>query len=167
MSDKKLVERLLARGTDDAGCLVWQGCSCNGHPAYRIGGRIQLVRRTLFTELVGPLDGRIVRMTCGTKGCITPKHIEAISRTAFAHEMGALGKMSGPVRSASIQRAHRARPEAKLTQAGVDRIRLGTETATALAKALGVGAGHIRKVMAGTVHRDYAASPWSGLGARA
>lgn len=166
MSDEKLVERLLARGADDAGCLVWQGCSCNGHPAYRIGGRTQLVRRTLFTELVGPLDGRIVRMTCETKGCISLGHIEAISRAAFAHEMGALGKMSGPVRSASIQRAHRARPDAKMTQAGVDRIRSSIETPAALSRALKISEKYAGKVRAGTAQREYAASPWSGLGAR-
>jgi hypothetical protein len=157
-----LSDRLLARAHDDAGCLVWDGFCTEGHPAHRLNGRTAMVRRTLFTELFGPLEGRIARMTCETPLCIKPRHITAMSRSELYLLLGS-AVMGGAVRSASIQRAHRAGPSAKLKPEDVRRIRDGSESAVVLSAALGVSAAHVRKVRLHKVQRDYVASPWAGL----
>ena len=160
-----LVQRLLARTTEDGDCLIWQGACCNGHPAHRHNGPTVMVRRTLFTELLGPLKGRMVRMTCSTPLCVNPEHIQAVTRQQIAADLGKQGVMGGLVRSASIQRTKRLIGITRLTPMDVHRIRTSNETGVALAAALGVSQAHVSKVRLHKAHRDYS-SPFAGLGAR-
>ena len=158
-------DHLLANTQEDGDCLIWLGGCCNGHPAHRSGTKTALVRRTLWTQLRGPIEpGKIIRRTCETQICVNPEHLEKTTYKRLGLQLGALGHMSSQTRSAAIARAKRAGPQAKLTDADVARIRTGDEPPAELAKALGVHAGTVYKIRSGTHRRDFS-SPWQGLGA--
>lgn len=153
-----------SHSTDDAGCLIWQRSTCNGHPAIRRGEKTQLVRRLLWVEAHGEIPaGQIVRMTCESPLCVNPEHLSLTTFAKLGKQLGALGIMSGPVRSAAIARAKRA-TQAKLNDAAVRDIRSSTETGVVLAARYGVAQAHISKVQKHKAWRDFS-SPFSGLGA--
>jgi hypothetical protein len=163
MTDK--ATQLLGNTIEDGDCLIWLGGCCNGHPAHRSGTQTALVRRTLWTELRGPIEpGKIIRCTCNRHRFVNIAHAEKTTYKRLGTQLGALGYMSGPVRSAAIARAKRAGPQAKLTDADVLRIRNGDEQPDQLAKALAIHIGTVYRIRRGTHRRDFS-SPWMGLGA--
>ena len=159
----KITEKLLANTLDDGGCLVWQGCCANGHPAVTIGGKQLLVRRVLWEEMNGPLKpGEIVRCTCKTPKCIKPECAIKTTQGKLAKEMGAAGLMSGPVRSAAIAKAKRSGNQSKLSDEAVRELRASDEFVPDLAARLGISEGHAYKVRRSAARRDYS-SPFAGL----
>lgn len=160
-----MMQALLSHTIEDCGCLIWQRSCCNGHPAARLDGKTVLVRRVLWAALHGEIPaGRIVRMTCESALCINPEHMELTSYKKLGKQLGALGVMSGPVRSAAIARAKR-KTHAKLTDAAVRDIRSSSERGRVLAARHGVSQAHISKVQKHKAWRDFS-SPFAGLGAR-
>ena len=158
--------RLADRTQEDGACLIWKGGCCNGHPATRHNGKTVLVRRLLWQELHGEIPaGHIVRMTCECKKCIEPAHMKCTTYQRLAKQLGALGVMSGPVRSAAIQKAKRNSKQCKLTLDAVRAIRASDETTIVLAARYGVAQAHISKVRKHKCQIDYQ-SPFTGLGAR-
>lgn len=156
-------ERLLRLAVEDGDCLIWTMSCANGHPSVRINGKVVLVRRAIWEDMHGPIEpGKILRCTCGSPKCINPEHTVKTTYQRLAKELGAIGVMSGPVRSAKIAATKRAGPTAKLTDADVVRIRTGNETGVALALELGVNEATISRVRLGKVRKDYR-SPWGGL----
>jgi len=150
---------------DDAGCSVWLHSCCNGHPAMRKDGKLTLVRRAIWQDEHGQIEaGKIVRMTCETQKCINPEHMVLTTYKSLAKQMGALGKMSGPLRSAKIAAVKRAK-YAKLTDENVREIRSSNETRRAMAKRFQVSEKHISAILSGHRWREFT-SPWAGLGAR-
>lgn len=159
------LERLAHLYEEDGACLVWKGGCCNGHPAMRKDGKTVLVRRVLWQEQNGDIPpGHIVRMTCECKKCIEPAHMVCTTHQKLAKQMGALGVMSGPVRSAAIARAKR-KTHAILTDEAVADIRTEKEFGYVYAERYGVSAGHVSKVQKHKARRDFG-SPFAGLGAR-
>lgn len=159
------LERLSKFYEEDGSCLIWKGGCCNGHPATRHNGKTVLVRRLLWQELHGEIPaGHIVRMTCECKKCIEPTHMKCTTYQRLGKELGAKGIMSGPVRSAAIQRTKR-KTQGKLTIEAVRAIRASDETTVALAVRYGVAQAHISKVRKHKCQIDYQ-SPFTGLGAR-
>lgn len=163
-----LESRLLAKTQDDAGCHVWNGALCNGHPAFGmyVDGvrKTLLVRRALWEDRNGKIPaGHIVRCTCGTPRCVTCLELTTFAK--LGKQLGALGVMGGPVRSAAIARTKRAGPHAKLTDADVARIRNGGETTVLLGRELGIAQATVSKIRLHKLRRDFS-SPFAGLGAR-
>jgi hypothetical protein len=155
-------EDIQHRTIDDAGCAIWQHSCSNGHPSMRYQGKTQLVRRVLWEALHGPIEaGKIIRCTCGSKKCVNPEHFEITTYKKLGKELGAVGVMSGPIRSAAIARAKR-KTSAKLTQAAVDDIRTSNETTVTLAKKYGIAQSHASRVKRQQAWRDFS-SPWAGL----
>jgi HNH endonuclease len=160
-----MIENLLHHCTEDADCFLWRRACCNGHPAMKVGTKTKLVRRVLWESANGPIPvGCIVRVTCGHALCINPKHTELTTYQRLGKQLGALGVMSGPVRSAAIQRAKRKL--GKLSIDDVRAIRASDETGVVLAAKYGVAQAHISKVRLHKSQIDYH-SPFAGLGARA
>lgn len=154
---------LLENTREDGDCMIWLGACCNGHPAHGSKGKIVMVRRTLWEQVHGPIErGRIIRCACETPKCVNPDHLTKTTRQRLAKQLGALGLMSGPVRSAKIAAVKRAGPQAKLTDADVKRIRYGSETGAALARELGVSPGTVSGIRRGQQRREFS-SPWAGL----
>lgn len=157
-----MLTKILQHTNDDAGCDVWQRGCCNGHPAMRHQGKTQLVRRLIWTEMHGTITpGVVVRMQCETHLCVNPEHMHLMTRGKLAQELGALGLMSGLVRSAAIARTKR-KTHAKLTSAQAKEIRASTETGVVMSKKYGVSQPRISKVRLGKGFRDFE-SPWAGL----
>jgi len=159
------LERLSNLYEEDGACLVWKGGCCNGHPAMRKNGKTVLVRRVLWQELKGEIPpGHIVRMTCECKKCIEPAHMVCTTHQKLAKQMGAMGIMSGPVRSAAIARAKR-KTHAKLNDEAVIVIRGSDELGRVLADRFGVTQSYISKIQKHKARREFS-SPFAGLGAR-
>lgn len=151
---------------EDCDCLVWTRSCCNGHPAMRVGTKTNLVRRVLWTELHGEIPaGHIVHMTCTTPKCVQPEHLELTTYKKLGKQLGALGIMSGPVRSAAIARAKR-KTHGKLSDEAVRDIRNSDEPGRVLAERHGVSQAHVSKVQKHKAWREFS-SPFNGLGARA
>ena len=152
------------RTIDDAGCAVWRFSCCNGHPAMRKDGKTMLVRRAIWQDLHGEIEaGKIIRMTCETPKCIHPEHMTLTTYKRLAKEMGAQGKMSGPVRSAKIAATKRAK-YGKLTAEAVSDIRSSPETGRLMAAKYGVDEKHISRIRLNHCWKQFS-SPWAGLGA--
>ena len=140
---------------DDAGCAVWRLSCCNGHPAIRKNGKIVLVRRAVWTDEHGEIpDGKIIRMTCETPKCIHPEHMELTTYKKVAKQLGAIGVMSGSVRSAKIAETKRKK-YAKLTPDAVHEIRTSNETGRAMAKKYKVNEKHISQIRLNKCWKDF------------
>lgn len=162
----ELSDKLIGSTKDDGGCKIWRGACTNGHPSTRLNGKCQLVRRVVWSELNGPIEsGKIIRCTCQTPGCINPEHLEKTTYKKLGKEMGAIGLMSGPVRSAKIAATKRASKQSKITEADARRIRYGNETLAVLAAELGINQAHVSKIRIGKAWREFS-NPFQGLGAR-
>lgn len=148
---------------DDGDCLNWKrGCS-NGHPCIRLNGQTVLVRRALWVGLHGKIEkGKIIRMTCGSKKCINPDHMECTTFKKLGKELGAIGVMSGLKRIAAIAKTKRAGSQAKLNSNDVFEIRSSNETTVSLAKKFGVAQAHISKIRKNKCWREFN-SPWASL----
>lgn len=165
MTPDQLPPAIARHVKDDAGCLVWTSSCSNGHPSRTVDGKTRLVRRELWERVHGPIKpGHIIRCTCETPKCIDPDHCEQTTYKKLGQQLGALGVMSGPVRSAKIAATKRAGPQAKITDADVHRIVYGTETLATLARELNINQGTVSKIRRRTCRRDFS-SPWAGLGA--
>lgn len=156
---------LLQHTIEDGDCMVWTRSCCNGHPAARIEGKTVLVRRVLWAQALDDIPaGHIVRMTCNTPLCVNPDHIELTTYQRLGKQLGALGVMSGPVRSAAIARAKR-KTHGKLSDEAVRDIRTSNELGRVLAARHGVSQAHVSKVQKHKAWREFS-SPFNGLGAR-
>jgi biotin operon repressor len=67
--------RLPKQPTD---CWIWQGpLSADGYPNKTFGGKQISGRRFIWQTLFGPLpDSLVLRMTCETRDCVNPYHME-------------------------------------------------------------------------------------------
>lgn len=158
-----LLDSIRHLATEDGDCLIWRGACCSGHPSMRKNGRNVLVRRELYADTHGPIKkGAILRVTCGHLRCIEPSHAKLTTYRGVAVECGALGLMSGVVRSARIAATKRAGPQAKVSDADVRAIRESDETGAALAKRYRISEGMVSKYRLGKCRKDHV-SPWAGL----
>lgn len=158
---------LLARTTDDAGCLVWAGRvhSQSGAPLVDHQGKSRMARRLLLALLgrtVRPSD--FVRCRCGTPGCIHPDHLVVLPRATHMREVAASPNRNEAVRRAKIAATRRAR-HAVLTPEQVQEIRASDESGAAIARRLGVGKSTTNSIRRGEAWADHT-SPWAGMGAR-
>lgn len=155
-----------ARVRVDGDCLVWTGAISNGHPSCKVNGRQSTVRRRQHELLHGPIPaGKVLRMTCGNKLCVRDAHCKVATRQQVAKECGALGLMSGLLRTARIAEVKRASSQAKITQADAQAIRRSEEPASAVAARYGLSASSIHRIRRGEVRREFAGNVWAGLGA--
>jgi hypothetical protein len=92
--------------------------------------------------------------------------MQSTTQKKLCIELGAMGVMGGPVRSAKLSAVVRTSSRAKLDMTAVDRIRSSSETGAALALDLGVSEQVISRVRSHQAWRNYS-SPFAGLGALA
>lgn len=160
---KNVLHHLLGKTIDDAGCLVWQGGCSNGHPSARVNGKTQLVRRVIWEALRGQIpSGKVIRMTCETPLCINPDCMSLTTHQAIAKANGAMGLMSGVVRSAAIARAKQASALA-INYDIVHTIRTSDATGVDLAMQFGVSQNLISKVRTNKTWKQWANNPFAGL----
>ncbi len=60
-------------------CWLWQGSTCEGIGTLKVDGKIRSVRQVVWEAfgVTPPLAGRKVRLACGRKDCVNPKHLVA------------------------------------------------------------------------------------------
>lgn len=159
-----LMAYVAPRVQEDGDCLRWLGYCFNGHPAGTVDGRKVLIRRELWAAKHGPIPkGRIIRCTCETPLCV--EHIEATTYQAVAKELGALGVMSGPVRSARIAAVKRASAQAKITQDDARAIRSSAEPERVLSERYGLSMCVVGRIRRSETRREFVGNVWAGLGA--
>jgi hypothetical protein len=69
---------------ETTGCWNWLGAKLRGGSGVvRVGQKTQLAYRVFFTFFVGVLlAGVVIHHLCKNSGCVNPRHLEAISKSA-------------------------------------------------------------------------------------
>jgi hypothetical protein len=163
----ELAERIKANTVEDGDCLRWTAGCCSGHPAMRWGDKKSaMVRRVLWEEVNGPIPpGKILRCTCETPKCVNIEHAKLATYRGVALELGAVGVMSGPVRSARIAAVKRAGKQSRISQDDARTIRESEDKGADLAQRYGISEGTVSKIRLGKVRREFGGNVWQGLGA--
>lgn len=160
-----LFAKIEANSYEDADCLRWNRGNCNGHPAMRWEGKTTLVRRALWESVNGAIPaGKVIKCTCENKDCVNLEHLELMTYKKIALQCGALGLMSGPIRTAKIAATKQAK-YGKLTLDIADKIRASNKTGVALAAEFNLTQSRVSKIIRNEAWSRPIASPWAGLGA--
>ena len=153
-----------AHVVEDGDCLRWVGPFSNGSPIRRLHGKYITIRRYLYEVAHGPIPaGKVMRCTCGMNACVNLEHARLTTHSSIAKECGALGLMSGAVRSAKIAAAKRAGPQAKITQDDVRAFRASDEPAAVFARRHGISQSTACKIRRNEIRREFAGNPWAAL----
>jgi hypothetical protein len=164
VTDDDIARYIAARVIEDGDCLRWTGFRVNGHPAGAIGPLKFLVRREVWQAAHGEIPpGRILRCTCETPLCVNLEHLRCTTYQSVAKECGALGLMSGRVRSARIADVKRAGRQAKISQADAEVIRGSDAKGVELAEQFGISPSTVSKIRRGECRREFRANPFAGL----
>lgn len=159
-----LLDYVGARTAEDGDCLRWTGTLYNGHPGGTLDRKKILIRRALYERANGPIPaGKIIRCTCNTPLCVQLKHCKLTTYRDVAKECGALGLMSGPVRSARIAATKRAGTQAKISQDDARAIRASEEPQIVLAERYHIAQATVSKIRLWQVRREFVGNPWTGL----
>jgi HNH endonuclease len=126
-------------------------------------GKTQLVRRVLWDSVNGQIpSGKVIKCTCESHDCVNIEHLELTTHKKIALQCGALGLMSGPVRTAKIA-ATKQKTHGKLTLDIADEIRSSDKTGVALSIEYCLPQSKISKIIRGKAWVRPIASPWAGL----
>lgn len=159
-----LLDYVRARCVEDGDCLRWTGTLYNGHPGGTLDRKKILIRRALYERANGAIPaGKIIRCSCGTPLCVELEHCQLTTYRGVAKECGALGLMSGPVRSARIAEAKRAGDQAKVTQHEARVIRVSDQPLRVLAERYGISESTVSRIKRSEVRREFVGNPWMGL----
>ena len=169
MSTAVTLEDIKARCVEEGECWIWLGTvSDSGYPIMkRDGGPCLLVRRVAIA-----LDGRApkprqpVACTCDDKRCVAPAHLKLSTWTKVGKSAAAKGAFSGKARCAKVAAGRRAKNDVKLTPEIALVIRESQESGPVLAQRYGVNRSLINAIKRGEAWKEYANTPFSGLGAR-
>ncbi len=166
------LDRIVAKCEWDGDCLLWRGkVGPQGNPAAteRIDGKDKYVavrRRTFLgyhPEVVGIKSNERINTKCGNHACLAPDHLIKVTtrqqakltveRISEADKMNRARKISEKMRRHSV-----------ITPEMLEEIRRSTDGPYVTAKRLGIKNGSIVcRIMSGTGHKDYRATPFSGL----
>jgi hypothetical protein len=138
MMDDRFAERFFAKidiPDDENDCWTWLACkNALGYGNIGLSGHILLAHRASYELLVGTIpDGMCILHSCDNPSCVNPNHLRIGTRQDNMDDKVSRGRCS-------CLRGENA-PNAKLTQAEVDAIRLeytGAMTQTRLAAKYGV-----------------------------
>lgn len=62
------------------GCWLWDATSRNGYCSIRAGGRYEMVHRSVYKMLVGPIpEGLTIDHLCRNRCCVNPDHLEPVT----------------------------------------------------------------------------------------
>lgn len=156
-----LVQRLLARTTEDGDCLIWTARLSHsaGHPKWQNFS----ARRLLWEAQRGPLKAsQLITSTCGNPKCLA--HLAITNKAEIARKTNADPRVKAIKRAKSMAIS---RKSAKLTMEKAREIRNSEQGNQELAALYGVSHALISKVRTHQAWLEPATSPFAGLGARA
>jgi hypothetical protein len=173
---KLTLETLPRYATECGDCLLWnQGLHCKGYPQANIDGRPQLVRRYIFTELLGREipKGCVVSSRCNEKLCIAPGCLMAMRWGKVQERSYRTGQRGGASEYAARLRSAERQGRLRLDWDKVREIRRRPDSATLveLAAEFGVSRRCIWDVRRGVSWRQQMPASsvfsWSGPAATA
>ncbi|WP_315125266.1 hypothetical protein [Comamonas antarctica] len=163
------LDDIKARCVEEGDCWIWQGAvSDAGYPIMkRYGGPCLLVRRVAIA-LAGrePKPRQPVACTCDDKRCVAPAHLKLSTWSKVGKTAAAKGSYSGKARCAKVSAGRRANGNLKLNAEIARTIRESVESGPVLSARYGVNRSLINAIKRGDIWKEYANSPFSGLGAR-
>lgn len=88
MTHQDLVRFTGKCSVSDEGCWVWRGTvTTAGYGHFVHGGKPRKAHRLSYEHFVGPIPpGQIVHHECGTKACVNPGHLRAVTHREHAAE---------------------------------------------------------------------------------
>ena len=160
----RLLEYLRERTVEVGDCWEWNGCVQHRGltPMMRWDGVARGVRRVL-AELKGmPVAGRMTTARCLNRLCVSPDHVQVLTRRQLQIRTGKLtGMQSAPTRAYKLAVA--ARRTAKLTEQQVAEIRAMTGLPQhEIARRYGVAQATVSAIKRGVKWKDYH-NPWAQL----
>jgi hypothetical protein len=167
------LERIKARCEEDGDCLIWQGkvYPKNGHPAATewIDGKdchVGVRRRAYEEYHKVKLTADQYVATCGNPACLAKEHLHLITiaeRSRRMHrDMDAARKLR--YSRTLAQKAQAAK--GKLTPEQVRAVIDSPDGPYVTAKRLGINGVVASRIRRGISYREYAATPFAGMGAR-
>jgi hypothetical protein len=130
---------------DCGDCLLWaQSVNSTGYPQASIGCTTVMVRRYVFTELLGQTipKGCVIASRCGDRLCVAPEHLVAMKRGAVQALAYAAGRRVRGLEYSARLRAMEARGRTRLDWAMVREIRSRPREVTHAALAAEFGVSH-------------------------
>lgn len=163
--------RITARCEEDGDCLIWTGKTYkNGHPSATeyLGGKdcYVAVRRRAYEEyhrVKLTADQQVA--TCGHPGCLAKQHLEVITVSERVRRMHATMDAAAKLRRSKTLAETRQQTKGKITPEQVAAIRASEEGPYVIARKLGVSGVVASRIKRGVSYKEYAATPWAGLGA--
>jgi hypothetical protein len=164
------IEQFKDRCTEDGDCWIYRTDATTEHAkryvSIIVNGRRVLARRLAWELGRGPIQsGRKIVPVCGNPCCVNPDHQKALTEEQKNKRAADRGAWSSPVRAKNIAIAKRLR--GKLTPEIAALIRASDEPALVLAQRYGVSESLPARIKRGEAWKEYAASPFAGLGGRA
>jgi hypothetical protein len=167
MDGAYLMDKIRSRCIECGDCLLWQGAGADKTPCMRLPGQRALVSvRRVVLQIAGTWKpGQLATNTCGTSACVGVEHAIGVTRKALVKQAVArTAYHKRPTRNAKISAI--ARAGGRLSPEAVEDIRASDLSTRALAARHGVAQSTVWELVSGKTYRDYAPSPFSGLGGR-
>ena len=165
----ELIERIRERIVEEGDCWNWNGAmqSCGSTPVMRWQGKIGAVRRFVMLEkpYVAVKQKWFATYLCGNPLCVNPQHTGWRDRRTVQLRTTNDQRYQASVVSCK-KIADKARARAKLTVELATAIREAEGGQRQIAERFGVHQATVSSIKRGRTWREYAASPFAGLGAR-
>lgn len=152
---------------EEGECWNWTRYFANGCPYVNHEGKLQSVRKLLFT-LSGktPMqNAKFFASNCGNSKCVNPDHITSRSPKLHAKTMGQRVNHNSTVRRLKLQNVSRNRPQSKLTKELADQIFDDPRSNRKVAVDFNISASMVSNIKSGKSWKNLsaAANPWVGL----
>ena len=160
--------QIKARCIEEGECWIWQGAmSQRLYPMVSYNGKTTPVRRVVcMLDGRPPKKGQPIECACENRQCVRPSHMKATTMVKLGKKTAKAGYLSTKAKCAKVSAAHRSSGRAKLSVEKAQEIRESTETGAKLAIKYGVDESIVNRVRRGLLWKNYAATPFAGLGAR-
>lgn len=156
-----LIDRIMARCVEDAGCLIWPGAMAAGtNPQIRHEDKLVNIRRFLYEREKGPIpEGKQIGVLCECKRCI--RHIGPLTVQEVRQKVARTGAYATAIHGPKIAAGWRARR--KYSAEFIAEVRESDEPTMDMARRLGVSFSHLYKIRRGETRKYDQPNPFASL----
>lgn len=152
------IEKILARCSEDADCMIWRGCRGKTNQPKTGNGS---VRRIAWRLVHGEIPAkRLVTVTCGHSMCLNPEHLALTTKSAVIRKV--LSRLDVKVRKTASSRKSVRAAVGKITMDIARTIRSSDRPGAEWARELGVSESLVSLVKRGKTWKE-PANMWAGL----